>query len=288
MLKAILIFIKTHVILTTITVTVAGGATVAASVIVNNYILDKNVKENLGMLVSSDYVVKNYNENSNIIDNNQVSNEDIKVNTNKPLTFRIERVVTKKNGGNIVKDMQGNDAIEGSSETIEYKIIPSYDKDYSKWTKEEKEAYQKAYEDAAKMTEEDYNKNVVNEEQAMENASKEVERVTSKIESSYSEEYILGWFPNSSGYLTAEAWKYNYYTKLYSGGSQEEYGTITKEYGDLNILNQGIPATGITVENFRNKVYPALTQKIKKNQEMPKEERQEILNKLDKLYHLAD
>lgn len=288
MLKTTLLFIKTHVILTTITITVVGGVTVATSIIVNNYILDKNVKENLGMLASSDYIVKNYDESSNVIDNNQVSNEDSKNNTNKPLTFRIEKVATKTNGGNIVKDMQGNDAIEGSSETIEYKIIPSYDKDYSEWTKEEKEAYQKAYEDVAKMTEEDYNKNVANEEQAMENASKEAERVTSKIESSYSEEYILGWFPNSSGYLTAEAWKYNYYTKLYSGGSQEEYGTITKTYGDLSILDQGIPVVGITVENFRNKVYPALTQKIKNKQEMPKEEKQEVLEKLDKLYHLAD
>lgn len=144
MLKAIFLFIKAHAVATAITTTVVVGTAVAAPIAVNNYILDKEVKNNLSMLAPS-----NFQSESN-------SKEDKKpvVNKDEPLTFRIEKEYYKKEGGNIVKDMQGNDAIEATVEGRLYNIVPSYDKDYSKWTNEEKRAYLKAREEIARMEEE--------------------------------------------------------------------------------------------------------------------------------------
>ena len=168
MFKAILAFIKTHVISTAITTTVVVGAAIATPIIVENYKLDKDVRENLGMLVSSNYKApsdSNEIENDVMINDNEQIIENKSVNTNEPLTFRIEKVYHKTEGGSIVKDMQGNDAIEASSEGIEYKIVPSYDKDFSEWTKAEKEAYQKVLEETSKMAKEYYQKTALDEEE---------------------------------------------------------------------------------------------------------------------------
>ena len=104
MFKAIILFIKTHIVVSTITATVIVSTVVAAPIMIENYKLDKDVKENLNMLVSSNFQT-NVN---NSTENTQVRNEDnTAINTNELLTFRIEKVYSKKGGGNIVKDMQG-------------------------------------------------------------------------------------------------------------------------------------------------------------------------------------
>lgn len=114
----------------------------------------------------------------------------------------------------------------------------------------------------------------------------EIEKVYSKIESSYSKDYNLGWLTTSDEWSTMESWRYNYYTKLYSGSTQNNYEVVTKELKASEVIEGGVKTTGITVENFKNKVYPILKQKI--NQNLSKEEREKALVKLDELYHLSD
>lgn len=119
MLKSILLFIKSHILITSITTIAVAGIIISTSIVINNYMLDKNVKENLGMLVSSDF---QSNINNKTLPNDSKTNENnIPINTDEPLTFRIEEVFLKKDGGGIVKDTQGNDAYEMSSEGVEYK-----------------------------------------------------------------------------------------------------------------------------------------------------------------------
>lgn len=175
MFKAILIFIKTHAVATAITTVVVAGA-VAAPIVVDNYKLEKSVEANLGMLAKSDEFVANdviettnnsvvetntleTSDNSVIKDNsieneNIVTNEEVIKNNTEPLTFRVERVEVK---------------FENGSGT-EYKIVPSYDKDGSEWTKEEKEAYMKAVEEANAMGKADYEAAVAEEERKLEEA----------------------------------------------------------------------------------------------------------------------
>lgn len=305
MFKSILLFIKAHAVATVITTTVVVGTAVVAPLAINNYILDKNVRENLSMLASSNF---QSDVNNQTVEDNNVSNETQNVaNTDEPLTFRIEKVVIKQEGGGIVKDMQGNDAIEMSSDGIEYKIVPSYDKDYSKWTKAEKEAYQKAYEDVAKMVEEEYKKNMANEENAMLNAM----MVIQQINDSCSKDYLFN-FKSSNGIINSESWSYNSYTKLYS------CGTATQIYGEKIEKAVKVPGVqsdmiGTTKEDFRSIVYPALKQKIENKvpqaiqqqikdnpaiAEAPnalnefkgvlEKEKKEALSNLEELYHLSD
>lgn len=305
MFKSILLFIKAHAVATVITTIVVVGTAVIAPITINNYILDKNIRENLNMLVSSNF---QSDVNNQTVEDNHVPNEtQTVVNTDEPLTFRIEKVVIKQEGGGIVKDMQGNDAIEMSSDGIEYKIVPSYDKDYSKWTKADKEAYQKAYEDVAKMVEEEYKKNMANEENAMLDAI----MVIQQINDSYSKDYSFN-FNSGNGTINFESWSYNSYTKLYS------CGTATQIYGEKIEKAVKVPGVqsdmiGITKEDFRNIVYPALKQKIESKvkqalqqqikdnpaiAEVPnalnefkgvlEKEKKEALSNLEELYHLSD
>ncbi len=129
MFKAILLFIKAHTIATIVTTTVVVGTVVATPIVVENYKLDKNVKENLNMLVSSDYKATSDNtkeENNVILNNNEQPTENIPTNNKQEeLTFTVKRIEANVDGGT----------------SIEYKIVPSYDKDYSQWSKAEKEAY---------------------------------------------------------------------------------------------------------------------------------------------------
>lgn len=160
MFKAILLFIKAHTISTIVTSAVVVTTAVATPIVVENYKLDKNVKENLDMLVSSDYKSTSDNkeaEKNVILNNDEQPIENKTVNTNEPLTFRIEKVYSQAD--NISVDYtKGNQAINNAKERgIEYKIVPSYDKDFSKWSKEEKEAYQKLLEDISTMAKQDYN-----------------------------------------------------------------------------------------------------------------------------------
>lgn len=165
MFKAILLFIKTHAIATTITtIVVVGGVTSAVVIppIVEDYKLSKNVEANLDMLVSSDYKVPSEETTTNNTKVNNEINEENKqeADKSKPLTFRIERVVIKNPNG----------------DGTEYKIVPSYDKDFSQWSKEEKEEYQKTWEKAVQMVQNEYNETNANEAQIMKDAELETQK----------------------------------------------------------------------------------------------------------------
>lgn len=297
MLKTILLFIKAHAVATTITATVVVGTAVATPIVVSNYMLDKNIRDNLDMLVSSDFKTSTDNqviEDSQEIENNEMQN-DIKLTANnkEPLTFRIEKVYNNifnnSEEDEIVIDYtKGNSAINNAkSQGIEYKIVPSYDKDYTEWSKQEKEAYQKAFEDVAKMAEEDYQNNVKNDQNNLKKAQEEVERVLNIIDSSYSKDYSILCFLKD-GKIMPLNFKYNSYTKLYSGSGIyfDNCDIVTKSFGNMYILQSGVQASGITKEEFRNKLYPKYVQTI--NQELEGETKQEELKQLNELYHLSD
>lgn len=282
MFKTILAFIKAHTIATAITTTVVVSTAVATPIVVENYKLDKEVKENLNMLVSSNYnsTSDNKEEEKNVILNNdEQPTENKPVNTNEPLTFRIEKVYHKTEGGNIVKDMQGNDAIEMSSEGIEYVIVPSYDKDYSKWSKSEKEAYQRAFEETNKMAEEQYKSDVANEKQTI----ADIERELQLEFNSWSKEYLCG-----VGTIS-----YNSYTKKYKGNylSKTQTTFLPDSSSCTDYLYEDI--NNISKEEFRNTIYPMMLQKFKekyeeKKEQYPLSEIQEYKSNLETVYHLSD
>lgn len=274
MFKSILIFIKAHMIGTAITATVVVGTTVTGAIIVNHNILDKEVKEHLDILTSSNF----QGDTSN-------TNAEISVNYNEPLSFRIEKI-----------NME-----DGSS----YKIVPSYDKDYSEWTDAEKKEYQKMYNRIAELAKEDYNNAMANEDQAMENALSNLQ----KIQQSYSKEYMFSF--TKDGYLIeSENWTYNSHLKLYTG-SAYDYQYIESLYKTVTI--GGVQYSGVTKEDFRNIAYPNLKQKIentvekkmqrqkkdnpamfenakalKEFQDQLSQDKQEQLSKLEELYHLSN
>lgn len=274
MFKSILIFIKAHMIGTAITATVVVGTTVTGAIIVNHNILDKEVKEHLDILTYSNF----QGDTSN-------TNAEISVNYNEPLSFRIEKI-----------NME-----DGSS----YKIVPSYDKDYSEWTDAEKKEYQKMYNRIAELAKEDYNNAMANEDQAMENALSNLQ----KIQQSYSKEYMFSF--TKDGYLIeSENWTYNSHLKLYTG-SAYDYQYIENLYKTVTI--GGVQYSGVTKEDFRNIAYPNLKQKIentveKKMQRQKKDNpamfenakalkefqnelnqtKLEQLSKLEELYNLSD
>ena len=278
MFKVILAFVKAHAIATAITTIVVVSAAIVTPMIIENYKLDKNVRENLDMLVSSDY--KSTSDN-NETEKNVISNNDEQptanqsVNTNEPLTFRIEKVYNKTEGGNIVEDMQGNDATEMSSDSIEYKIIPSYDKDFSKWTKAEKEAYQKLLEDIRTMVEQDYNAAVQNENQLLDTIQKEVDL----INSSWSENY-----PCVAGLIS-----YNSYTKQYTGDYWKNISTTVDEGGTH--YNYDEEHFTVSAEEFRTVIYPTMLQTYKKGKELGAfdfPEAAQYRQNLEIVYHFSD
>jgi len=312
MLKAIFLFIKAHAVLTAVTTTVVVGIAVVTPIAVSNYMLDKNVKENLSMLAPSDFRTNTHNqetennqEQNNEIENNQTQNESKPVvNPEEPLEFRIERVFHEEEDGYIVVDDEDDDIYQMKGESAEYKIIPSYDKEYSKWTKEEKKAYQKAYEDVAKIAEKDYQNNMLNEQKAMQETIITMEKVTA----AESKEYR---FSRSNGW--PEFWIYNSYTKLY------RCGTVTQTYGEKvekTVRIKGTQSgtmTGVIKQDFREIVYPSLKKdiedkmqqklqrQIKENpagaenpqfmkefKKQLEEEKQNALKDLEELYHLSD
>lgn len=257
MFKTILAFIKAHTIATAITTTVVVSTAVATPIIVENYKLDKNVKENLDMLVSSDYKSASDNkeaEKNVILNNDEQPTENISTNNKEQLTFTVKRIETSVDGGT----------------SIEYKIIPNYDKDYSQWSKSEKEAYQKAFNEALELSKEENERLKAKEEQTMQN----MEMLLSKVMQSYSKEY---YFMNTD----EAAWRYNSYTKLYDSG------TATQIYGESiykTIQISGGNLSGVTKEDFRSIVYPAIKRKLNKENSMY----QQMMDDLEELYHLSD
>lgn len=280
MFKIILAFIKAHTIATAITTTVVVSTAVATPIVVENYKLDKNVKENLDMLVSSNYksTSDNKEEEKNVIlNNNEQPSENKSVNTNELLTFRIEKVYSQDDELS-VNYTKGNQAINNAkSKGIEYKIVPSYDKDFSKWTKEEKEAYQKLLEDIREMAEQDYNTVAQNEKQIMDNLQKEADL----IDASWSEYYPC----------VAGAVAYNSYTKEYKGNYDRDV-TITVDEGGTGYNYDEVHFSDVSAEEFRTVIYPNMLrtyEKLKKYGSYPiPEEEQLYKSNLEKVYHLSD
>lgn len=235
MLKTILLFIKAHAVATAITTTVVVTTAVATPIVVSNYQLEKQVEQNINMLVKSETLVEN-------------SVETPITNVYEPLTFRIEKVTMESTGTAWYEDENGIRTPISAGTDTEYRIIPSYDKDISKWTKAEKEEYVRVSEEANRMAKEDYENIVAQEENSLANAMKDIE----KIEASYSDYYILE-IPNTNFY---ESWKYSSYTNGYSGD--------TTKYNVK--LNKG----QVSKEDFRNVIYPAILTQLEsaKNKEI--------------------
>lgn len=279
MFKTILAFIKAHTIATAITTTVVVSTVVATPIIVENYKLDKNVKENLDMLVSSDYKSTSDNneaEKNVILNNDELPTENKSVNTNEPLTFRIEKVYSQTD--NISVDYtKGNQAINNAKERgIEYKIVPSYDKDFSKWSKEEKEAYQKLLEDISTMAKQDYDAVAQNEKQIMDNLQKEADIA----DASWSETYPC----------VAGAVSYNSYTKQYKGNYWKDISATTDE-GGTHYHYDKEHFSGVSAEEFRTVIYPIMLQTYQKAKKLgaydfPEEE--QYRQNLETIYHLSD
>ena len=251
MFKAIILFIKAHIIASTITATVVVGTAIATPIVVENYKLDKNVKENLGMLATNN----NETSTNTITNSNETLNEDNQNNANEELTFKIEKVVIKTEDGN---------------EGTEFKIIPSYDKDYSEWTKQEKEAYQRAFEEANRMVKEEYDNRVSEEKQALDNIDKELE----KIVNSWSKAYSIG-----TSTIAYNSYIQKYKGHISNGGKWNEQG-IYVENGGRDIE--------VSKEEFRNTIYYELMQNIKNDKNSIQSDKDNYLSQLNELYHLSD
>lgn len=186
MYAAIIAFIKTHVIASIITaVTVVGvstGAVIVVPIVVENKKLDDMVKDNIGLLVTSTTPI--VGENNEIVKNEIV--EDNKQDEDKPLTFKVEKVVIKDDSAMVMTEV----TIDGQETTsqeepvtstmVGYGIVPSYDKPFDKWTKEEKEAYAKCLEEEKRLAEEEYQKTKQSEEQTMAEIEKKMQEIMEK------------------------------------------------------------------------------------------------------------
>lgn len=258
MFKTILALIKAHTIATAITTTVVVSTVVITPIVVENYKLDKDVKENLYMLVSSDYKAPNDSngiENNVILNDNEVKEEKKQIDTNKSLVFQIEEI--EKDDGK------------------EYVIVPSYDKDYSQWSNKEKRDYQANLEAIAKLAEEDYNSAVQNEKQMLDNVQKELDL----IEASWSEIY-----PCVAGGVS-----YNSYTRQYRGEYWKDISATTDEGGtSFHYDRERFTASS---EEFRTVIYPKMLQIYQKAKKLgaydfPEEE--QYRQNLETVYHLSD
>lgn len=172
--------------------------------VVRGYQLEKTVQENLYRLVPSNY------EEVDIEEQPSVSYSE---NSSEPLVFSIVEKRDFKEGGNLTKTMKGEEAYEMSSEGIELVIVPNYDKEYKYWTRADKEAYENAIQEVARIAKERYDNQVANEQNNMQKALEEIQL----IQSSYSEEivifYVIAYNPTG---VQSETWTYNSYTKLYN------------------------------------------------------------------------
>lgn len=231
MFKSIFVFIKAHAVATAVTTVAVAGTAIATPIAVSNYMLDKTVKQNLDMLQTSTVVTKQD-------ENGEEVTEEVPMETvvsDEPVTFKIETVEnTEYFPDGSVK-----------SQSKEYKIVPSYNKDYSKWTKQEKEEYQKMLEEAAKMAEDTHEQWKKEDEQALKDAEAEIEKVIN----SYTREYNFS-ILSANGTITSESWQYNTAKNTYSGSVWMYEGQVTSD------------AFGIPAKEFKSVVYPSIKQKI--------------------------
>lgn len=239
MFKTILVFIKAHAVATAVTTVAVVGTAVAAPIAVHNYILDQQVKQNLGMLApaTTQTQTKPVEEGSEA-EAEQTSVEETPVETIKsdePVTFRIETVEKEEHFP--------DGSLKEKSKS--YVIVPSYNKDYSKWTKKEKEEYQRLLEEAGRMAKEDHEQILKEEEQALRDAEADIEKVIN----AYSKDYTFTVL-SSNGTMSTETWRYNTQAKKYSGQEWEYEGKVNVDF------------LGISAEDFKRVVYPSIKQKI--------------------------
>ncbi len=238
-----------------------GGVTSAVVIppIVEEHKLTKNVETNLDMLVSSNYQVPN--KKTNDISNEIIEENKQEADNSKPLTFRVER----------------QEVSNGNLNGVEFVIVPSYDKDFSQWSKEEKEAYSLAIEEAKKLTIEEGKKMEAQEEQNMTDTIANLEKQIA----SYTDFIGFG-----SGNF-----RYNTYTKKYDGVfSYIERNTITNPDGSTTTTSTETcsETQEYSREEFREKIYPYLLEKIKSDFGNEEFVYSEYIPRLNELYHLSD
>lgn len=203
MFKAIFAFIKAHTIVTVITTTAVVGTAVAAPIVVkqienqkieiekkdNVAKVNQIVNDNLDLLIKEDDVIitedneieeKHTEESNQVMDNTKPQQEKEQVNTNEPLTFRIEKVRTTTPGGSGTITMEGEAATTMESTGISYKIVPSYDKDPEEWTDVDKEAYSRAVQEIANMAKSDYEDAIKREEQLIKEMEEQLQQEIEK------------------------------------------------------------------------------------------------------------
>lgn len=246
MFKTILVFIKAHAVATAVTTVAVVGTAVAAPIAVHNYILDQQVKQNLGMLApaKTQTQAKPTEESTETpVEEGQAPVEETSqeeapvemIKSDEPVTFRIETVEKE--------EYYPNGNLKEKSKS--YVIVPSYNKDYSKWTKKEKEEYQRLLEEAGRMAKEDHEQILKEEEQALRDAEADIEKVIN----AYSKDYTFVVL-SSNGTLSTETWRYNAQAKKYSGQEWEYEGKVNVDF------------LGISAEDFKRVVYPSIKQKI--------------------------
>lgn len=239
MFKTILVFIKAHAVATAVTTVAVVGTAVAAPIAVHNYILDQQVKQNLGMLApATTQTQAKPTEEGTETPTEGTSQEDAPVEmikSDEPVTFRIETVEKEEHFP--------DGSLKEKSKS--YVIVPSYNKDYSKWTKKEKEEYQRLLEETARMAKEDHEQTIKEEEQALKNAEADIEKVIN----AYSKDYTFIVL-SSNGTMSTETWRYNTQAKKYSGQEWEYEDKVNVDF------------LGISAEDFKRVVYPSIKQKI--------------------------
>lgn len=276
-----------------------GGITSAVVIppIVEEYKLTKSVEANLDILVSSDYQAPSEETNINNSENSNAIVEEVKqeADYSKPLTFKIVPYQVKVENIKATITEQSGDIVdepitylpEKEEYKTAYKIVPSYDKPISQWSKQEKKAFDEKLQEINKIYDADFQASVESSKQELNNATQAITAIMDKVDNSYSKDYNLCWVANSNGTSTFEAWRYNTYTKLYTGTTQDEYKTVTYYIDKSQSVPNGVEYTGISIQDFRTTVYSSLKQKINST-DLIEEDKQVALDNLNQLYHLSD
>jgi len=231
MFKSILIFIKAHAVATAVTTVAVVGTAVAAPIAVNNYMLDQQVKQNLAQHPMTKTITRQDENGEEITE--EVPAEPVV--SDEPLTFKIE----------VTDDEEYNPDGSLKWKSRAYDVVPSYNKDFSKWTKKEKEEYQRMHEEAVRMGEEYYQQTMANEEQALKDAEAEIEKISNSFTKDYSFTIL-----SENGTISFELWKYNTMKNTYAGDTWIYEGKVTEDI------------FGISASDFKRVVYPSLKQKI--------------------------
>ncbi len=218
-----------------------------------------------------------FNENISLLSQPSLDLQDSQlqqseVENREPLTFTVDIKHETKEG----YQMEDGTYVMGE-ESTKYVIIPSYYKDVSEWTDEEKEAYNKLAQEIAKKVKDDFDNTVAQENQKLQ----ELEEESRKIETSQSKYYNCG-----VGRIA-----YNSYTRKYSGNY---IAGVTRNYYDDSGYTTSYDERQMedtSAEDFRNNIYPVLLQifeQFKNDNTWLEEEVNEYGSNLNEVYHLSD